>query len=96
MPSIGKSKIQHYSDSNVAMHDKLVRRFMLSDRDEDVDMMIKLASSIGYMQQTQAALHKNIYSEQDLKEINRKLDRIPPEILQQHLSPTVIEPIEGK
>lgn len=76
------------------MHDKLMKRFMLSDRDNDVDMMIKLASSVAYMQQTQTTLTKNLYVEQHIKDINRRLDRIPPEVLQSVLSPTVLDPIE--
>lgn len=76
------------------MHDKLMKRFMLSDRDDDVEMMIKLASSIAYMQQTQTTLTKNLYVEQHIKDINRKLDRIPPEVLQSTMSPAVLEPIE--
>jgi|LWDU01.1.fsa_nt_gi hypothetical protein len=63
---------------------------MLSDRDDDVDMMIKLSSSIAYLQQTQAALAKNLYVEQHIKEINRKLDRIPPEVLQQAMNPDIL------
>ena len=67
---------------------------MLSDRDADVDMMIKLAGSIGYMQQCQTSLQKNLYLEKHIKEINNKLNRIPPEYLQELMSPKILEPIE--
>ena len=102
-----ESAIQAFSRANVVLHDSLVKEFMKTTKqriyitsregnstDITVDTLCKLASSIGYMQQTQAALNKNIYVEHDIKEINRRLDRIPPEILQQHLSPENLEPIE--
>jgi len=86
--------MEHIARVNVQLHDKLVKRFMLSDRDDDVDMMLKLSSGIGYIQQTQSAINKNLYTERDIKAINTRLDRIPPELLQSHLDPTVLEPIE--
>ena len=103
-----ESKIEHFSRTNAVLHDKLVKEFMNTTKsriyitsregnqtDITVDTLCKLASSIGYMQQTQAALNKNIYVEKDIKDINTRLDRIPPEILQQALSPMVLEnPIE--
>lgn len=91
-----ESIIEHYSRSNVAMHDELVKQFMIASKGEaDVELMIKLTGSVGYMQQVQGSLTKNLYIEKHIKEINNKLDRIPPEVLQAHLSPTVLEPIEG-
>jgi len=88
--------VDHISKVNLQLHDRLTRRFMLSDRDNDVDMMMKISSNIAYMQQTQAALHKNLYIEKHIKTINNKLDRIPPEILQSYMNPTLLEPIENK
>jgi CRISPR/Cas system-associated endonuclease Cas3-HD len=87
-----ESTMVHLARTNVQLHDRLVKRFMLSDRDDDVDMMIKLSSSIGYIQQTQSAISKNIYTERDIKAINTRLDRIPPELLQKFTNPTVLEP----
>lgn len=88
-----QTAVEHYSKSNLAMHDKLMKRFMLSDKGNDVDMMIKLASSVAYMQQTQTTLTKNLYVEQHIKDINRRLDRIPPELLQSINDPSLLEPI---
>lgn len=62
--------------------------------DQTVDVLTKLSSSIGYLQQVQTSLTKNLYIEKHIKEINTKLDRIPPEILQSMMSPKVLEPIE--
>lgn len=102
-----ENSIDHYSGANVQIHDALVKEFMITTKkrvfvtsregnvtDITVKTLCDLASSIGYMQQTQAALQKNIYTERDIKAINTRLDRIPPEILQAHMSPTVLEPIE--
>ena len=94
-----ESVIEHYSKTNVQVHDILMGRFMIESKmGEDVDdnKLMKLASSIGFIQQTQASIQKNIYSENDIKEINRRLDRIPPEILQQALTPLILDPLEAK
>ena len=114
MPSVGKTHIEHYSDSNVKMHDILVEEFMLAHKnrlkktiygkdgsvlgEEDITLEIlqKLTSSIGYLQQTEASLTKNIYTEKDIKNINRRLDRIPPEVLQSYMNPTLLDPLEAK
>lgn len=89
-----ESTMDHLGRTNLQLHDRLVKRFMLSDRDDDVDMMLKLASGIGYIQQTQSAISKNIYTERDIKAINTRLDRIPPELLHSTLDPSLLEPIE--
>lgn len=99
--------IDHLSRTNILLHDHLVKEFMKTTKnrifitsregnatDITIDTLCKLASSIGFMQQTQAALQKNLYTEKDIKDINRRLDRIPPELLQSHLDLTVLEPIE--
>jgi hypothetical protein len=111
MPSVGKSSIQHFSDTNVNLHDILVQKFFITAKegaqrqvvtkegietiDVTLDVLAKLTSSIGYLQQTQATLNKNIYVEKDIKEFNDKLDRIPPEILESlSVSPELIVPSE--
>jgi len=113
MASKGKSSIEHFSDTNVNLHDELVKRFFITAKegakrdvvtkegietiDVTLDALSKLTSSIGYLQQTQATLNKNIYVEKDIKEINQKLDRIPPEILESlSVSPELIIPSEDQ
>lgn len=67
------------------------------ETDITIDILTKLTSSIGYLQQTEATLNKNIYTEKDIAIINRRLDRIPPEVLQQAdnpIDPTLIIPTE--
>ncbi len=91
----GESTVEHNSKSNVVMHDLLMKQFMLASKGEtDVEMMLKISSNIAYLQQTNTTLMKNLYIEKHIKEINTKLDRIPPEILQSMMSPNVLEPIE--
>ncbi len=95
-----ESVIDHYSKVNVRLHDILVSRFMVTTKEEKVDdaKLMKLAGSIGFMQQTQSALQKNIYNENDIKDIYRILNRIPPEILQavnNPIDPTILVPIEN-
>jgi len=102
-----ESVVDHYSRSNVKLHDKLMKEFMVTTKqritvtsregnetDMTVDTLCKLASSIGFIQQCQTVLQKNLYIEKHIKEINTKLDRIPPEVLQSMMSPKVLEPIE--
>lgn len=89
-----ESLIEHYSRSNTKMHDELVKQFMIAGKKNDVDMMIKITGSVGYMQQVQTSLTKNLYIEKHIKDINRKLDRIPPEMLQQinnPINPSLLE-----
>jgi len=100
-----ESEIEHLSRTNMVLHDELTKEFMITTKkrvyitsregnstDITVDTLCKLASSIGYMQQTQAALQKNIYTERDIKAINTRLDRIPPEMLQSYMNPALLEP----
>jgi len=102
------SFVEHYSKTNAALHDKLVSEFMKTiksrvykmDKEERVDVTVealtKITSAIGYLQQTQTSLTKNLYIEKHIKEINTKLDRIPPEILQCYLNPELLEPVENR
>ena len=107
--AVGESTIEHMGKSNELLHDNLMREIMLTFKnrvfvtsregnvtDVTVDKLCNLTKAVGYMQQCQAALQKNIYSERDIKEINRRLDRIPPEILQQALTPLILDPLEAK
>jgi hypothetical protein len=99
-----ESNIEHLTRTNMVLHDHLVKEFMRTTKsrifvtsregnatDITTDTLCKLASSIGYMQQTQAALQKNIYTEKDIKAINTRLDRIPPELLQSITDVTILE-----
>ncbi len=90
-----ETSVEHNSRTNIVMHDLLMKEFMLASKGEkDVEMMLKISSNIAYLQQTNTTLMKNLYIEKHIKEINTKLDRIPPEILQSMMSPKVLEPIE--
>jgi hypothetical protein len=103
--AIGESTIEHMGKSNRMLHDNLIKEFMVTLKkrvyvtsregnvtDMTVDTLCNLTKSIGYMQQTQAALQKNVYTEREIKAINTRLDRIPPELLQKFTNPTVLEP----
>lgn len=86
---------QHYEETNQAIHDTLAKRFFLADKAGDIDTMLKITAQLGYIQQIHLGLNKNLLVEKEIKNINKRLDRIPPEILEQYVSnPELIIPAQ--
>jgi hypothetical protein len=82
----GDSVNQHYEETNIAIHDTLTKRFFMADKNNDIETMLKVTAQIGYIQQIHLGLNKNLLAENEIKNINKRLDRIPPEILEQYVT----------
>jgi hypothetical protein len=77
---------EHYEGVNVAIHDTLAKRFFMADKDNDMESMLKITAQLGYIQQIHLGLNKNLLVEKEIKNINKRLNRIPPEILEQYVT----------
>ncbi len=70
--------------------EKLHRRFINYEKGDDesqstLDYLTKLAGSLGYMAQVHAGLAKAYQHEKRLADIEKRLEKIPPEVIQQYL-----------
>ena len=70
----------------IEIFDRLHKRFIKYEKDNDdssvtLDYLTKLGSSIGYMAQVHSGLAKAYQHEKRLADIEKKLDKIPPELL---------------
>ena len=70
--------------------EKLHRRFINYEKDDDdsqptLDYLTKLAGSLGYMAQVHSGLAKAYQHEKRLGDSEKRLEKIPPEVIQQYL-----------
>lgn len=90
-----ESSNAHYEETNRAMHDVLAKYFFVADKERDLETILKITSQIGYLQQVHTGLSKNLLVENQIKDIYKKLNRIPPEILEQYVTnPELILPVQ--
>jgi len=78
---IGKSDMEHSSDVMLQIFDRLSKRFMKYESKNDesestVDYLTKLAGSIGYTSQINAAIHKAFKYEKRLRVVEDKLNSL--------------------
>jgi len=71
----------------IQIFERLHKRFINYEKDNDdssttLDYLTKLGGSIGYMAQVHSGLAKAYQHEKRLADIEKKLEKIPPEILQ--------------
>ena len=70
----------------IQMFERLHKRFINYEKDNDdssttLDYLTKLGGCIGYMAQVHSGLAKAYQHEKRLADIEKKLEKIPPEIL---------------
>ena len=74
----------------IQIFNKLHKRFINFEKGDDdsqstLDYLTKLAGSIGYMAQVHSGLAKAYQHEKRLLDIEKRLEKIPPEVLQKYL-----------
>lgn len=74
----------------IQIFNKLHKRFINYEKGDDdsqstLDYLTKLAGSIGYMAQVHSGLAKAYQHEKRLLDIEKRLEKIPPEVLQKYL-----------
>ena len=74
----------------IQIFNKLHKRFINYEKGDDdsqltLDYLTKLAGSIGYMAQVHSGLAKAYQHEKRLADIEKRLGKIPPEVLQKYL-----------
>ncbi len=76
----------------IQIFERLHKRFINYEKDNDessatLDYLTKLGGSIGYMAQVHSGLAKAYQHEKRLADIEKKLEKIPPELLKDFLKP---------
>ncbi len=71
----------------IQIFERLLKRFIKYEKQDDesqatLDYLTKLAGSLGYMAQVHSGLAKAYQHEKRLSDIEKKLEKIPPELLQ--------------
>ncbi len=74
----------------IQLFERLHKRFIDYEKDNDdssgtLDYLTKLGGSIGYMAQVHSGLAKAYQHEKRLADIEKRLAKIPPEVLQEYL-----------
>ena len=74
----------------IQMFERLHKRFIAYEKDNDdssatLDYLSKLNGSIGYLAQVHSGLAKAYQHEKRLGDIEKKLEKIPPELLKDFL-----------
>ena len=76
----------------IQIFEKLQKRFINYEKQDDdsqssLDYLTKLAGSIGYMAQVHSGLAKAYQHERRLADLEKKFEKIPPEMLKEILKP---------
>ncbi len=76
----------------IQIFERMHKRFIEYEKQDDtsettLDYLIKLAGSIGYTAQVHSGLAKAYQHEKRLADIEKKLEKIPPEILKELIKP---------
>ncbi len=76
----------------IQIFERLHKRFITYEKENEddnspptLDYLTKLGGSIGYMAQVHSGLAKAYQHEKRLADIEKRLEKIPPEILQEYL-----------
>ncbi len=74
----------------IQIFEKLHKRFIDFENDNDnsqstLDYLSKLSGSVGYMAQVHSGLAKAYQHERRLADIEKKIEKIPPEILKEYI-----------
>ena len=76
----------------IQIFERLLKRFITYEKQDDdsqatLDYLTKLAGSLGYMAQVHSGLAKAYQHEKRLADLEKKFEKIPPEILKEMLKP---------
>ena len=76
----------------IQIFERLLKRFITYEKQDDdsqatLDYLTKLAGSLGYMAQVHSGLAKAYQHEKRLADLEKKFEKIPPEILKEILKP---------
>lgn len=76
----------------IQIFERMHKRFIEYEKKDDtsdntLDYLIKLAGSLGYTAQVHAGLSKSYQHEKRLADIEKKLGKIPPELLKELVKP---------
>ena len=92
MESTEKLETEKMYEGVIQIFERLHKRFIDYEKNnqEDqsqssLDYLTKLAGSIGYMAQVHSGLAKAYQHEKRLADIEKKLEKIPPEILKDYI-----------
>lgn len=85
-----KLETQKMYEGVIQIFERLHKRFINYEKDNDdssatLDYLTKLGGSIGYMAQVHSGLAKAYQHEKRLADIEKKLEKIPPELLKDFL-----------
>jgi len=76
----------------IQIFERLHKRFITYEKENEddnsqptLDYLTKLGGSIGYMAQVHSGLAKAYQHEKRLADIEKRLEKIPPEVLQEYL-----------
>ena len=74
----------------IQIFERLHKRFINYEKDNDdseatLNYLAKLGGSLGYMAQVHSGLAKAYKHEKQLADIEKRLEQIPPEVLQQYV-----------
>ncbi len=75
----------------IQIFERLLKRFIKYEKQDDdsqatLDYLTKLAGSLGYMAQVHSGLAKAYQHEKRLADLEKKFEKIPPEILKEILN----------
>jgi len=75
----------------IQIFERLLKRFIKFEKQDDesqatLDYLTKLAGSLGYMAQVHSGLAKAYQHEKRLADLEKKFEKIPPEILKEILN----------
>ncbi len=75
----------------IQIFERLLKRFIKFEKQDDdsqatLDYLTKLAGSLGYMAQVHSGLAKAYQHEKRLADLEKKFEKIPPELLKEILN----------
>ena len=75
----------------IQIFERLLKRFITYEKQDDdsqatLDYLTKLAGSLGYMAQVHSGLAKAYQHEKRLADLEKKFEKIPPELLKEILN----------
>ena len=75
----------------IQIFERLLKRFITFEKQDDdsqatLDYLTKLAGSLGYMAQVHSGLAKAYQHEKRLADLEKKFEKIPPELLKEILN----------
>lgn len=91
-PEPDKLDTEKMYEGIIQIFERLHKRFIKYEKDDDdsqgtLDYLTKLAGSLGYMAQVHSGLAKAYQHEKRLADLEKKFEKIPPEMLKEIMKP---------